>query len=39
MMEKRLLELEDFLFDFYGEENIKLIISVAASILGVLIGN
>ena len=38
MMEKRLLELEDFLFDFYGEENIKLIISVAASILGVLIG-
>jgi hypothetical protein len=37
-MEKRLLELEDFLFDFYGEENIKLIISVAASILGVLIG-
>ena len=38
MMEKRLLELEDFLFDFYGEENVKLIISVAASILGVLIG-
>lgn len=38
MIEKRLLELEDFLFDFYGEENIELIISVAASVLGVLIG-
>ena len=38
MMEKRLLELGDFLFDFYSEENIELIISVAASILGVLIG-
>ena len=37
-MEKRLLELGDFLFDFYSEENIELIISVAASILGVLIG-
>lgn len=38
MMEKKLLELEDFLFEFYGEENIGLVISEAASILGVLIG-
>ena len=38
MMEKRLLELEDFLLEFYGEENIGLVISEAASILGVLIG-
>ena len=38
MMEKRLLELEDFLFEFYSEENRELIISEAASILGVLIG-
>ena len=38
MMEKKLLELEDFLLEFYGEENIGLIISEAASILGVLIG-
>ena len=37
-MEKKLLELEDFLFEFYGEENIGLVISEAASILGVLIG-
>ena len=38
MMEKKLLELEDFLLEFYGEENIVLVISEAASILGVLIG-
>ena len=38
MMEKKLLELEDFLLEFYGEENIGLVISEAASILGVLIG-
>ncbi len=38
MMEKKLLELEDFLFEFYSEENRELIISEAASILGVLIG-
>lgn len=38
MMEKKLLELEDFLLGFYGEENIELVISEAASILGVLIG-
>lgn len=38
MMEKKLLELEDFLLEFYGEENIELVISEAASILGVLIG-
>ena len=37
-MEKKLLELEDFLLEFYGEENIGLVISEAASILGVLIG-
>ena len=37
MMEKKLLELEDFLLEFYGEENIGLVISEAASILGVLI--
>ena len=38
MMEKKLLELEDFLLEFYGEENIGLVISDAASILGVMIG-
>lgn len=38
MKEKKLLELEDFLLEFYGEENIGLVISEAASILGVLIG-
>ena len=38
MIEKKLLELEDFLLEFYGEENIGLVISEAASILGVLIG-
>ena len=38
MMEKKLLELEDFLLEFYGEENIGLVISEAASILGVMIG-
>ncbi|RYC73891.1 hypothetical protein [Candidatus Nanosyncoccus nanoralicus] len=38
MIEKKLLELEDFLLEFYGEENIELVISEAASILGVLIG-
>lgn len=38
MMKKKLLELEDFLLEFYGEENIGLVISEAASILGVLIG-
>lgn len=38
MMEKKLLELEDFLLEFYGEENIGLVISEVASILGVLIG-
>lgn len=38
MMKKKLLELEDFLLEFYGEENIELVISEAASILGVLIG-
>lgn len=38
MMEKKLLELEDFLLEFYGEENIELVISEAASILGVMIG-
>ena len=38
MMEKKLLKLEDFLLEFYGEENIELVISEAASILGVLIG-
>lgn len=38
MMEKKLLELEDFLLEFYGGENIELVISEAASILGVLIG-
>lgn len=38
MMEKKLLELEDFLLEFYGEENIGLVVSEAASILGVLIG-
>lgn len=38
MMEKKLLELEDFLLEFYWEENIGLVISEAASILGVLIG-
>lgn len=38
MMEKKLLGLEDFLLEFYGEENIGLVISEAASILGVLIG-
>ena len=37
-MEKKLLELEDFLLEFYGGENIELVISEAASILGVLIG-
>lgn len=38
MMEKKLLELEDFLLEFYGEENIGIVISEVASILGVLIG-
>ena len=38
MIEEKLLELEDFLLEFYGEENIGLVISEAASILGVLIG-
>ena len=38
MMEKKLLELEDFLLEFYGGENIGLVISEAASILGVIIG-
>lgn len=38
MKEKKLLELEDFLLEFYEEENIGLVISEAASILGVLIG-
>ena len=38
MLEKKLLELEEFLLEFYGEENIGLVISGAASILGVLIG-
>ena len=38
MKEKKLLELEDFLLEFYGEENIGLVISEAASILGVMIG-
>ena len=38
MMKKKLLELEDFLLEFYGEENIELVISEAASMLGVLIG-
>ncbi len=38
MMEKKLLELEGFLLEFYGEENIGLVISVVSSILGVLIG-
>lgn len=38
MMEKKLLELENFLLEFYGEENIGLVISEVASILGVLIG-
>lgn len=38
MIENKLLELEGFLFDFYGEGNMALIISEAASILGVLIG-
>lgn len=38
MLEKKLLELEEFLLEFYGEENIGLVISEAASILGVLIG-
>ena len=33
-----MLELEDFLLEFYGEENIGLVISEAASMLGVLIG-
>lgn len=37
-MKKKLLELEDFLLEFYGEENIGLVISEAVSILGVLIG-
>lgn len=30
--------VRDFLLEFYGEENIGLVISEAASILGVLIG-
>ncbi len=38
MMEKKLLELEYFLLEFYGEENIELVISEASSILGVMIG-
>ena len=38
MKEKKLLELEDFLLEFYGGENIGLVISEAASILGVIVG-
>lgn len=38
MMEKLLRRLEDFLYNFYGEENKKNVCTVIACILGVLIG-
>lgn len=38
MMEKLLSRLEDFLYNFYGEENRKNVCAVIACILGVLIG-
>ena len=38
MMEKLLRKLEDFLYNFYGKENKKIVCAVIACILGVLIG-
>lgn len=38
MMKKPLRKLEDFLYNFYGEENKEIVCAVIACILGVLIG-
>lgn len=38
MKEKTLLDLEDFIYEFYGEEHIEISIAVLTTILGVFAG-
>ena len=38
MKKKTLLDLEDFIYEFYGEENIEISVAVLTTILGVFAG-
>ena len=38
MKKKTLLDLEDFIYGFYGEENIEISVAVLTTILGVFAG-
>lgn len=38
MKKKALLDLEDFIYEFYGEENKELSVAVLTTILGVFVG-
>ena len=38
MKKKTLLDLEDFIYEFYGEENIEISVAVLTTMLGVFVG-